>query len=193
MRRFIVSMITTVDGYHEGPGRDVMAMPFDDGFSRANVELLRGTGTILQGSATWDGGAHWTGVAADDSQPAIEREIGRINAEVEHLIVSDSLRVDPTWPWASRTRIIRRAEAVDELRRMKAQEGGDILTFGSAITWNPLLEAGVVDELHVLIGPALLGDGTKVFSGSRTPLRLLDAGVLPGSQLVRLRYDASGA
>ena len=192
MRRFIVSMITTVDGYHEGPGRDVMAMPFDDGFSRYNVQLLRDAGTILQGRDGYDGGEHWTRVVEDETQPEIEHEIGRINAAVEHLIVSDALQVDPAWPWAERTRIVPRADAADEVRRMKQGDGGDILTFGSAITWNPLLEAGVVDELHVLIGPALLGDGTKVFTGSRTPLRLLDAGVLPDSQLVRLRYDASG-
>ena len=191
MRRCIVSMITTVDGYHEGPGRDVMAMPFDDGFSRWNVELLRRAGTSLQGSAGWDGGEYWTRVAADPAQPEIEREIGRINAAVEHLIVSDSLRVDPAWPFAARTRIVPRAQAVEEVRRLQQEDGGDIVVFGSAVTWNPLLEAGVVDELHVLIGPALLGSGTKVFTGSRTPLRLVEAQVLPDSQLVRLQYDAS--
>ena len=191
MRRFIVSMITTVDGYHEGPGGDVMAMPFDDGFSRYNVQLLRGAGTILQGSRGYDGGAYWTGIAADESQPEIEREIGRINAAVDHLIVSDTMQVDPSWPWADRTRIVRVADAPAEVERLKATDGGDILTFGSTTTWNPLLEAGLVDELHVLIGPALLGEGTKVFTGSRVPLRLLESRVLPDSQLVQLRYDAS--
>ena len=92
MRKYIVSMIVSVDGYHEGPGRDVMAMPFDEGFSRHNVELLRNAGTLLQGSRFFDGGAYWSRVAADEAQPAIEREIGEINNRTEHVVVSDSLR-----------------------------------------------------------------------------------------------------
>ena len=45
----------------------------------------------------------------------------------------------------------------------------------------------------MLIGPALLGDGTKLYTGGRRPLRLLDVRQVEDSQLVRLRYDASGS
>ena len=191
MRKYIVSVITTVDGYFEGPGRDVMAMPFDDGFSRYNLELLRNADTVIHGSRWFDGGAYWSRVADDESEPAIEREIGRINADLDRLVVSDSLRPDPAWPWAARTRIVGVTEASEAVAALKRGEGRDILSFGSATTWNPLLESGLVDELHVLVGPALLGDGTKLFTGSRRPLRLLGSHVLEGSQLVQLRYDAT--
>ena len=192
MRKYIVSVITTVDGYFEGPGKDVMAMPFDDGFSRYNVELLRNADAVVHGSRWFDGGAYWTQVAADETQPEIEREIGRINAPLERLVISDSLRVDPSWPWADRVRIVPVADGPAEVAALKRGEGRDILSFGSATTWNPLLEAGLVDELHVLVGPALLGDGTKLFTGSRRQLRLLESRVLADSQLVLLRYDATG-
>ena len=193
MRKYIVSMIVSVDGYHEGPGNDVMAMPFDGGFSRYNVELLRNAGTLLHGRRFFDGGEYWTRVAADEAQPAVEREIGEINNRTEHVVISDSLRPDPSWAWADLTRIVPVAQAKDEVAALKRGEGGDILTFGSVTTWSPLLEAGLVDELHVLVGPALLGDGSKVFTGAaRVPLRLLESRVLPDSQLVQLRYDASG-
>lgn len=191
MRKYIVSVITTVDGYFEGPGKDVMAMPFDDGFSRYNVELLRDAGTVVHGSRWFDGGTYWTQVAADESQPEIERQIGRINAGLDRLVISDSLRVDPSWPWADRVRIVPVADGVAAVAALKQGEGRDLLSFGSATTWNPLLEAGLVDELHVLVGPALLGDGTKLFTGSRRPLRLIESRVLADSQLVLLRYDAT--
>ena len=88
---------------------------------------------------------------------------------------------------------LRRAEDLEaEVARLKEGDGGTVVSFGSATTWNPLLEAGLVDELHVMVGPALLGDGGRLFRGARRPLRLLDARVLPDSQLVRLRYDATG-
>ena len=192
MRKYIVSVISTVDGYFEGPGKDVMAMPFDDGFSRYNLELLQRADTVIHGSRWYDGGAYWSRVAEDESEPAIEREIGRINGPLDRLVVSDSLRVDPAWPWAARTRIVPVADAPAEVAALKQREGRDIVSFGSATTWNPLLEAGLVDELHVLVGPALLGDGTKLFTGSPHPLRLLESRVLADSQLVQLRYDATG-
>ena len=190
MRRYVVSVCTSIDGYQEGVAGDLSVMPFDEGFSRHNIELLRAASTVLHGGRTYDGGAYWARVLEDDAQPPIEKDIARINLDLEHVVVSDSLEVDPSWPWAAITRIVRRADAPDELRRLKAGDGGDVVTYGSATTWSPLLEAGLVDELDVLIGPAVLGDGGKLFSGSRVPLRLLDVAVVPDSQLVRLRYDA---
>jgi dihydrofolate reductase len=192
MRKYIVSVITTVDGYFEGPGKDVMAMPFDDGFSRYNLELLRNADTVIHGSRWFDGGEYWSRVADDETEPAIEREIGRINAPLGRLVVSDSLQPDPTWPWVDRVRIVPVADAPAEVAALKRSEGRGLVSFGSATTWNPLLVAGLVDELHVLVGPALLGDGTKLFSGARRPLRLLESRVLADSQLVLLRYDATG-
>ncbi|RIX27820.1 hypothetical protein D1781_09790 [Amnibacterium setariae] len=190
VRRYVVSVCTSIDGYQEGVAGDLSVMPFDDGFSRHNIELLRAASTVLHGGRTYDGGAYWARVLEDDAQPPVEQDIARINLDLEHVVVSDSLEVDPSWPWAAITRIVRRADAQDELRRLKAGDGGDVVTYGSATTWSPLLEAGLVDELDVLIGPAVLGDGGKLFSGSRVPLRLLDVAVVPDSQLVRLRYDA---
>ncbi|MCV0388088.1 MAG: dihydrofolate reductase family protein, partial [Nitrobacter sp.] len=57
--------------------------------------------------------------------------------------------------------------------------------------WNDLLMAGLVDELHLMIGSAFLGDGVPVFSGPRTGLRLLDVRQLSDSQLVLARYGAT--
>ena len=40
--------------------------------------------------------------------------------------------------------------------------------FGSHVLWNDLLTAGLVDELHFMIGSAVLGDGVPMFTGPRT-------------------------
>jgi hypothetical protein len=47
MRKLIVSNIISLDGYYEGPGKDVMALPFDEGFSVYNVGRLRAADTLL--------------------------------------------------------------------------------------------------------------------------------------------------
>ncbi len=192
VRKLVVSMITSLDGFHEGPGKDVMALPFDDAFSPHNLELLRGADTLLLGRRGYEGFVeYWSRVVDDPTEPPMEREIGRRNRDIEKVVVSDTLRLDPDAPWASTTRVVPVADAPGEVRELKRREGRDIVVFGSATMWNPLVEAGLVDELRVLVGPALLGDGTKLYGGAPTPLRLLEAGVLPQSQLVLLRYDAS--
>lgn len=56
-----------------------------------------------------------------------------------------------------------------------------------------LLLAGLVDELHLMIGSAFLGDGVPVFNGPRIGLRLLDVRRLSDSQLVLARYATGGA
>ncbi len=192
MRKLVISMITSLDGFHEGPGKDVMALPFDDAFSPYNLERLRNADTLLLGRRGFEGfSEYWSRVVDDPAEPPIERQIGRRNREIEKVVVSDTLRLAPNAPWASTTRVVPVAGAVSEVAALKRREGRDVLVFGSVTMWNPLLEAGLVDELRVLVGPALLGDGTKLYRGARTPLRLLEARVLPDSQLVLLRYDAT--
>lgn len=193
MRRLVVSMISSLDGFHEGPGRDVMALPFDEAFSPHNLELLRRADILLLGRRGFEGfSQYWSRVVDDETEPPIEREIGRLNREILKVVVSDTLRIAADAPWAATTRVVPVAAAPAAIAELKRGDGGDILTFGSATTWNALLEAGLVDELRVLVGPALLGDGTKLYAGTRAPLRLLEARVLPDSQLVLLRYEPAG-
>lgn len=192
MRRVVVSTIISLDGYHEGPGNNVMALPFDAGFSAYNLERLRAADTLLLGRRSFEGfRSYWPGVADDPSQDPTERAISRRNNEIEKVVVSDTLTPQQTEPWDDTTRIVSRADAESTAAELRNGDGGDILVFGSRTMWNHLLVAGLVDELHVMVGPALLGAGTPVFSGSSpVPLRLLESRVLDGSQLVLARYAA---
>lgn len=193
MSKLVVSVLSSLDGYYEGPGRDLSPMPFEDAFNTHNLELLRRAGTLVYGSR-WFGGnwEHWSGVAADPSQTARDHEIAALVTSLDSVVVSDSTTIDPQAPWAATTRVVSRADAPGEIARLKRSGSRDLLMFGSSTTWNPLLAHGLVDELVVLVGAALVGDGSTLYSGPRAGLRLLEAHVLPGSQLVELRYDATG-
>ncbi|WP_137991719.1 dihydrofolate reductase family protein [Streptomyces vilmorinianum] len=104
------------------------------------------------------------------------------------LIVSDSLTPDPASPWQN-TRIIRRADAHEQIAELKRGPGRDIIVFGSHTLWNDLLAHGLVDELHLKIGARVLGDGTPAFE-TRPPvsLRRLDTRTWDGSGLVLVQY-----
>lgn len=194
MRKLVVSVLTSLDGYYEGPGKDLAPMPFEDAFNTHNLSLLRRASTIVYGS-TWfqNNWEFWSAVAADESASERDHETARLVTSLEAVVISDSIEIEPAAPWAATTRVVSRSDAPAEIKRLRQGSGGDLLMFGSATTWNPLLEQGLVDELVVLVGAALLGDGSKLYGGERAGLQLLGAEVLPGSQLVELRYDAAGA
>lgn len=189
MRKLIVSNIISLDGYYEGPGKDVMALPFDEAFSLYNAERLRAADTLLLGRTSFEGfKSYWPPVADDPDVRPVERDISRLNTAIDKVVISDSLTPEQIAPWHN-TRIVRRANAHEEVAELKRQPGKEILVFGSHKMWNDLLVGGLVDELHLMIGPAFLGGGTPVFEGrSRVALRLLESRTLEDSELVLVRY-----
>jgi dihydrofolate reductase len=64
------------------------------------------------------------------------------------------------------------------------------LVFGSRTLWNDLLANDLVDELHLTIGPVVLGAGTPVFDEQPAVThRLIDTRMWDGSGNVLLRYE----
>ena len=192
MRKLIVANIVSVDGFYSGPNGDVMAMPFDTTFSDYNLERLRAADTLLLGRRSFERSRdYWPAIADDPEQPPVEREISRLDNAIDKVVVSDSLTDADLGPWTDTARIVRRADAHDAVRDLKRGPGREILMFGSHVLWNDLLTAGLVDELHLMIGAAFLGDGVSVFTGPRTGLRLMDVRQHGDSQLILARYAAN--
>ncbi len=200
MRKLIVSNITSLDGYYEGPDKNVMALfdyrfeayPTDESFDAYNAERLRAADTLLLGRTSYDGfKSFWPSVADDPDARPIEREISRLNNAIDKAVVSDSLTPEDTEPWRN-TRIISRGDAHEQIAELKRQPGKDILVFGSRTLWNDLLAYGLVDELHLMISPVVLSTGTPTFAtqpgGS---LRLTGTRTWEGSGIVLVRYEAS--
>ena len=130
MRKLIVCNIISLDGFYSGPDGDVMVMPFDAGFSDYNAERLRAADTLLLGRTSYEGfRSYWPTVAEDMSQPAVEREISRLNAAIEKVVVSNSLKPDEIEGWGL-TRAVLRADAHAEVAALKRGPGRDILIFG---------------------------------------------------------------
>ena len=193
MRKVIVCNLMSLDGYVAGPGGNLMVLPLDESFSAYNVERLRSAETLLLGRNTFEGFVgYWPGVAEDENQPEDEREISRINNEIEKVVVSDSLTQEATGAWRDTTRIVPRADAHAQIAELRSGDGGDILTFGSATLWNDLLANGLVDELHLMVGNAALADGVPAFTSQPAgSLSLAEVRRLEGSQNVLLRYAVS--
>ena len=201
MRKLIVCNIMSLDGYFEGQGGNVMALPMDGFFDEHNLERLRAADTLLLGATTYTGlKGYWPAVAENPGvSPAVannpgvadlHRETGQRNNEIHKVVVSDSLTTDDTAPWTDTTTIVRRADAHQAVAELKDRPGKDILMFGSRTFWNDLLVAGLVDELHLMVGAAVLGGGTPAFgAGPVPPLRLVNTRRRDGSDNLLLRYE----
>ena len=193
MRKSIVCILMSLDGYVAGPGGNLMLLPLDQSFSAYNLERLKSADTLLLGRNTYEGFVgYWPGVAGDEDQPENEREISRINNGIEKVVVSDSLTEEATGAWLDTTRIVRRAEAHEQIAELRRGDGGDILMFGSATLWNDLLANGLVDELHLMVGNGILVDGVPAFTSPPAgSLTLAEVRQLEGSQNVLMRYAVS--
>ena len=95
MRKLIVSNIMSLDGYYEGPGKNVMVLfdyrwevyPTDESFDAYNAERLHGADTLLLGRVSYDGfKSFWPSVADDPNAMPIQREISRRNKAICNVV-----------------------------------------------------------------------------------------------------------
>jgi len=190
MAKLIVSILSSLDGYCAGPGGTLAGLPMDAAFNVHNLDCMRRAGTLLFGATTFPMfEAYWPNVdRGPDSEP-IQREIAERVAAARKVLVSDSLRVRPDSPWSD-TEVIPRTQAHTHIAQLKAAPGPDLLIYGSHLLYNGLLEHGLVDELHLLIGNVLLGDGVPTFEpGLAQQWALLGQRRLQTSDTVALHYD----
>lgn len=190
MGKILVSSIISLDGYTEGSGGDVMAMPMDAAFGRRNAELLRTAGALLFGATTFRGmREYWPGQLDNPAASDDDRYIaGRYAAGIPIIVISDSLTPAGTAPWQEQTTIVARNQTRRAITQLRSRHE-DTVIFGSRTTWGNLLADGLVDELHLMVGPTVAAGDNRAFEGvPRMGLHLLDATRLPGSELVLLSY-----
>ncbi|HET8842888.1 MAG TPA: dihydrofolate reductase family protein [Ktedonobacteraceae bacterium] len=192
MRKIIVYDIISLDGYHTGLNNDVSVMfPMmgDKVFNAYTAERLSTADLFLVGRVSFElFHGYWPKVAENpdsDEWTDEQREIVEEGKSVKTIVVSDTLK-----EFGSDIRIIRRADAYQQIAELKRQPGKDILITGSRTLWNDLLAHDLVDEIHLMIGNLVLGEGIAVFAGKMdTSLRLIDVRTWEDSSHILARYE----
>ena len=161
-------MFIALDGVVEAP--DQWHFPyFNDEMGEAVGGQLGAADTILLGRETYDSFAGaWPGREADGGEDA---EFAKKLGDTRKIVVS---RQDLEFTW--RNSELLKGDFVEAVTALKNEPGGDIGISGSVSVVRQLLAAGLLDELHHLIHPIVVGKGTRLFDeGEQIPLKLLSS------------------
>ncbi len=155
MRKVLFFMLTSLDGYFEGPNQDINWHNVDAEFNEFAVQQLDASDLLVFGRVTYEGmAAYWPTSKAIDDDPTVAQRMNLI----AKIVCSRSLAV-ATW---ANTRLIKK-DAAAELRRLKQQPGKDIGLLGSADLAASLIPEGLIDEYRVIVNPVVLGKGASLF------------------------------
>jgi dihydrofolate reductase len=169
MGKLIYSAIASVDGYVEdASGRFDWAAPDEEVHQLAN-DLERSIGTCLYGRRMYETMVFWETAGLADDEPDVIRDFASIWRAADKVVFSTTL----TSVSSERTRIEPSFDP-DAIRLLKQGADAD-LSVGGAELAGQALAAGLVDEIHLLLVPWIVGGGKRALPADlRAPLRLLD-------------------
>lgn len=158
MRKVIFSMNITIDGFIEGPQRELDWTIADDELHDYYANLLKNAGVILFGRVTYELMVNYWPNATSDPK-ATKGEIHFANAinPLPKIVYSNTLQ-QVGW-----NTTIRKAVIPEEIRKMKDEPGGDILVGGGATLAQAFINYGLVDEIQLMVHPVAIGAGKALF------------------------------
>lgn len=184
MRKIIFMMSVSLDGFFEGPDRELDWQIVDDELHTHFNEELAKMSAFLDGRVTYELMAgYWPTADQDPSGTRPVKEFAKIWREMPKIVYSRTLE---TAQWNT---TIARDVVVDEIEKLKAQPGGDMVIGGADLAAT-FMRHNLIDEYRIYVHPVVIGQGQPLFPPSETvvPLKLEQTRSF-GSGVVLLRYS----
>ncbi|MDB5699803.1 MAG: riboflavin biosynthesis protein RibD [Sphingomonadales bacterium] len=193
MRKIIGGMFVSLDGVIQAPGGPTedptggfvhggwMFPVSDDQVGAAVGAFFSQPYDLLLGRRTYDiFAAYWP--YADGDGAAMGKAFTAAN---KYVLTKD----DQPLPWANSQRM----RTVDDIARLKQEDGPDLLIQGSSMIYPALLTAGLLDRLVLYTFPIVLGSGKRLFGEGTPPatLKLVDYQVTTGGAVITT-YEPAG-
>ncbi len=193
MRKIIGAAFVSLDGVMQGPGGPTedptggfrfsgwLPPVGDDGIEDKIGELFGRPFDLLLGRRTYEIFAAFWPYAGDEMAGIRDP----FNACTKYVVTHG----DQPLGWENSERV----DGIEALRGIKEDDGPDLVIQGSSTLYPQLIEAGLLDELTLMISPVLLGEGKRLFGGGTPPrtLKLTDHRVSEGGNVIAT-YQPAG-
>ncbi len=169
MRKVIFQMMITLDGFFEGPNRELDWHNVDEEFNEYANDLLSAVDVLLFGRVTYElMASYWPSPSATTNDPIIADKMNNL----PKIVFSKTLK---KVEWKN-TRLVKENIA-EEISKLKQQPGKDLAIFGSSDLALSLIQMDLIDEYRIIVNPVVLGNGKPLFKGiiEKLKLKLLKA------------------
>jgi dihydrofolate reductase len=188
MRKIVVQLSVSLDGFIEGPHGELDWHLVDEELHSHFNQYLGSMGAFLNGRVMYElMAAYWPQADQEPDAPAPIVEFARIWRDMPKLVYSRTLRqTEMDWNTTVVPDVVP-----EEVRRLKEEPGGD-LALGGADLAATFLRHGLIDEYRLYVQPVVIGGGKPLFpqGTARTDFRLLESRTF-GNGVELLRYQCA--
>lgn len=178
MRKVILDLAVTLDGYIEGPNGEVDWCVMDDdmGFDR----FLSTIDTILYGRISYD---MWGNFQPEANASEAERSLWEAVHSKRKIVFSSNPKPDGKAAFIA-------SDIAEKVSEMKKESGKDIFLYGGAKLITTFIDLGLVDSYRLSVHPTVLGNGKPLFENleKRLDLKLVDSNTFK-SGVIQLIYE----
>jgi dihydrofolate reductase len=169
MRKLIVSMHMSLDGFVAGPGGEMDWIHVAEDMFDFVGQFTEEADMALYGRITYQMmEAYWPTAGAQPGATKHDIEHADWYNHVPKVVMSKTLDASG---WNNNTTVIRNHLA-EEINKIKHMQGKNILLFGSPGACHALMGEGLIDEFWLFVNPVVLGAGIPMFQGVPEPIKL---------------------
>jgi dihydrofolate reductase len=168
MRKIVISLHTSLDGYVAGPNGEMDWIKIDDEMFDMVGKLTDEADTALYGRVTWEMmDEYWPNAANKPKASKHDIEHSAWYNRVNKIVLSNTM----AGTQKDKTTFIA-GDIKEKITALKNAPGKNILIFGSPRASHTLMELNLIDEYWVFVNPIILGKGIPVFPplNERLPL-----------------------
>jgi dihydrofolate reductase len=164
MKKIILFNMMTLDGFFEGPDREIDWHNVDEEFNDFAVRQLDEASVLIFGRITYELMAgYWPTSDAIQNDPLVA---GKMNSLPK--VVFSNLLVSTDW----NNTILRKGNVRDAIKEFKEVYDKDIFIFGSGNLAMSLARLNLIDEYRIMVNPVLLGEGNPLFRTLQDRIKL---------------------
>ena len=184
MRKIVLFLHLSLDGFCATTDGGLEWVPYNSDFEKYAEKIVDSVGSPMYGRNTFEMMKYFRTVLTDPSASPHASHHAKWIENIEKIVFSTTL-TNEDW---NNTKIIS-GNILEEVTKLKEQEGKDLVIFGSPTLATSLMKLGLIDEFQFTISPVVLGEGKTFLRDiiTKVNLELISSEYINGG-IVGLHY-----